>query len=305
LRLLLGHGPFIRPVLYQSLLALQTFLGVVAITFLVLGASVSERRRATADLEAAIAEQKRLHETAAEANRAKAEFMAVMSHELRTPLNAISGYADLLTMGLQGPLTEEQRQYVSRIQRNEEHLLTLIDEVLGFARIEAGQLSVVTEVVPVQQVIESIETLIETELRKKNLAFNTVACDGSLLVRADPDKLRQILLNLLMNAIKFTDSGGAISVGALPYHNGGPAEHDDGSMIRIWVRDTGIGIPAGQIERVLEPFFQVDRGTTRRYPGVGLGLSIARDLARAMNGDLHLESVPGQGTTAELTLPSG
>jgi len=281
-----GHGPFALPVLHDSLFALQTFMGVAAATFLVLGASIAERGRSEKRLRLA-------HETVTEANRAKSEFLAVMSHELRTPLNAISGYVELMSLETDAPGTETQRTYLSRIRSNQQHLLLLIEDVLSFAKVEAGQLTLSMQTVLMCDMLESLETVIEPELRRKELTFTRDACDPALSVRADLGKLRQILLNLLANAMKFTGAGGGVSVGAAR----------EGNRIRIWVRDTGIGIPPDQLERVFEPFFQVDRGMTRTYPGIGLGLSIARDFARAMGGELRLESETGKGSTASLELP--
>ncbi len=284
----LGHGPFVRPALHQSLIALQTFMGIAAGTFLVLGASISERRRAEAQMRHA-------HAHAAEANQAKAEFLAVMSHELRTPLNAISGYVDLMSLGVDGALTEKQRTSLARIQLNQEHLLSLIDDVLSFAKIEAGKLNIEIETILVHDVVETLEAIVRPELQRKDLAFSCEACDPELSVRADPEKLRQVLLNFLANAMKFTPSGGHIRVGAEP--------RDE--LVRIWVNDTGVGIPPDQIAHVFEPFFQVERGPTRRYAGIGLGLAIARDLARAMDGEVRLESAVGEGSTVSILLPSG
>ena len=284
----MGHGPFVRPALHQSLTLLQTFMGVAAATVLVLGASISERRRAEDEMRAARAR-------AEEANQAKAEFLAVMSHELRTPLNAISGYVDLLSLGVDGPITDKQRVALSRIQLNEQHLLSLIDDVLSFARIEAGKINLDIQSVLVHDAVATLEALIRPELEKKELAFSCDPGDNALSVRADPEKLRQILLNFLANAIKFTAQGGRIGVGA----------EDRGLFVRIWVSDSGIGIPSEQISHVFEPFFQVEQGPTRRYPGIGLGLAIARDLAHAMNGEVRLESSVGVGSTVSLLLPAG
>ncbi len=282
------HGPFVRPALHESLIALQTFMGIAAGTFLVLGASISERRRAEEEMRLA-------HARAAEANKAKADFLAVMSHELRTPLNAISGYVDLMSLGVEGPLTEKQRISLTRIQLNEQHLLSLIDDVLSFAKIEAGRLKMDIQAVLVRDVSTSLEPLIAPELQKRELTFSCDPFSDRLRVRADPEKLRQILLNFLANAIKFTGQGGRVRLGAEPR----------GEFVRIWVSDTGIGIPGDQIAHVFEPFFQVERGPTRRYPGIGLGLAIARDLARAMGGEVQLDSTFGEGSTFSLILPAG
>jgi signal transduction histidine kinase len=282
-----GHGPFARPVLHESLFVLQSFVGIAAATFLVLGASIAERRRVMESLRHA-------HATVAEANRAKAEFLAVVSHELRTPLNAILGYVELMSAEVEEPITDKQRTYLSRIRANQGRLLSLIDDVLSFAKVEAGRLSLSTQPLRVCDMLGALESLIEPELRRKELSFTCDLCDPSLMVRADPEKLQQILLNLAGNAVKFTARGGHVAVRA--------ARDDDKILIRV--SDTGIGIPPDQLERVFEPFFQVDRGLTRGYPGIGLGLAIARDFARTMGGDLRLESQVGKGSTASLELPA-
>jgi signal transduction histidine kinase len=283
-----GHGPFVHPVLHERLLALQTFMAIVATTFLVMGAIIAERRRAEEDARVA-------QRAADSANLVKSEFLAVMSHELRTPLNAIAGYTDLLVTETMGPVTEKQRDSLNRIQANQKHLLSLINDVLGFARVEAGQVLVEPEKLRVKDALTAVEPLIQPELQRKKFIFRRLPVEGTLLVLADPKKLQQILLNLLANAAKYTSDGGTITLGA----------ERSSANVRIWVQDTGIGIAEEQLQKVFEPFFQVDRGTKRRYPGVGLGLTIARDLARRMRGDIQLESKIGDGTTASLTLPAG
>jgi signal transduction histidine kinase len=281
----LGRGPFIQPTLHDSLLALQAFMGITAATFLVLGASISERKRS--------AEQLRLaRDVANAANRAKAEFLAVMSHELRTPLGAIAGYAELLSLGLSGPLTPKQVDAIARIRSNQQHLLALIDDVLSFARIEAGKTPMADDPVRVSEAVNSLEALVRPELRRKDLNYIWNESDPTLVVRADAVKLRQILLNVLGNAIKFTPPAGRIEVSALR----------TGNRISIRVSDTGIGIPADKLDRVFEPFFQVQTGTTREYPGVGLGLAISREFSRAMGGDIAVESVLGKGTVVTVEL---
>jgi signal transduction histidine kinase len=281
----LGRGPFIQPTIHESLLALQAFMGITAATFLVLGASVSERERYEENLRSA-------RDIANAANRAKAEFLAVMSHELRTPLNAIAGYADILSLGVPGPLTDMQNDAVSRIRSNQRHLLSLIDDVLSFAKIEAGNTAITCVPVLVCEALDSLEPLLRPDLVRHELTFVWNGCDPTLSVRADPVKLRQILLNVLGNAIKFTPSHGCIELSAL--------RHAD--KVSILVSDTGIGIPPDTIDRVFEPFFQVDSGTTREYPGVGLGLAISRDFARAMGGDITVESNLGKGSAVTIEL---
>ncbi len=283
----LGRGPFIEQTLHESLLGLQTFMGITAATFLVMGASVSERERYEQELRAA-------RDIATAANSAKAGFLAVMSHELRTPLNAIAGYADILSLGVDGPLTKKQNDAVARIRNNQQHLLSLIDDVLNFAKIEAGSTSITSEPVPVCELLDSLEPFLRPDLVRRQLTFVWNGCDRALAVQADPVRLRQILLNVLGNAIKFTPPHGRIELSALR----------NADKVSICVSDSGIGIPADKIGRVFEPFFQVQAGTTREYPGVGLGLAISRDFARAMAGDIEVESTPGKGSvvTIELSL---
>jgi signal transduction histidine kinase len=283
----LGRGPFIQPTLHASLLSLQTFMGITGATFLVLGASISEHERSREQLRAA-------RDVAREANRAKAEFLAVMSHELRTPLNAIAGYSELLSLGLSGPLNQKQSDAVARIRTNQQHLLALIDDVLSFARIEAGNTPIKPGPVSVCETLDSLEALVRPDLAREELTYIWNGCDASMVARADPIKLRQILLNVLGNAIKFTPPGGRIELSA----------GQSGHRISICVSDTGIGISAEKIDLVFDPFFQGQSGTTREYPGVGLGLSIARDFARAMGGDIHVQSAPNEGCTVTIELPA-
>ena len=227
------------------------------------------------------------------ANQAKSQFLATMSHELRTPLNAIGGYTELLEMGIRGPVTAEQLEDLHRIQRSQRHLLGLINDVLNFAKLEAGHVEFHLTPVPVHETLAEIESLVEPQLRARRLRYTYDACEPSLQVRADAEKTRQILLNLLSNAIKFTDAGGEISVSCDV-----PA-----ALVCIHVRDTGSGIGPDQLERVFEPFVQLERNLASNHDGTGLGLAISRDLARAMGGDLVAESTLGEGSVFTLMLP--
>jgi signal transduction histidine kinase len=283
----LGYGPFLRDELHGSLYALQYFTCIVAVTLLVLAATISERSRAE---EAA----RRAHLEAEEANRVKSEFLAVMSHELRTPLNAIGGYAELLTMGAHGPMSEVQLDSIQRIQRNQQHLHSLISDVLSFARMEAGKLDFDAATFAVNQALDDVEPLIQQEMRRKSISYVRHACTDDLRIVADREKLRQILLNFLTNAVKYSENGGTIAIAA---------ERTNGT-VTIWVKDSGIGIPQDQLARVFEPFFQVERGRTRRFSGIGLGLTIARDLARGMGGDVTIESESGRGTRVAVRVPA-
>ena len=227
------------------------------------------------------------------ANRAKSQFLAVMSHELRTPLNAIGGYAELLEMGIRGPVTDEQREDLMRIQASQRHLLGLINEVLNYAKLETGTVSYDIGDVVVREVLVAAESLVAPQVRVKGLTLGTVDCQPDLVARADSEKLRQILVNLLSNAVKFTDSGGRVEMSCMA----------DPAHVYIRVRDTGIGIPADKQHVIFDPFVQVRGDLARRHEGTGLGLAISRDLARAMGGDLTVESRLREGSTFTLVLP--
>ena len=227
------------------------------------------------------------------ANKAKTEFLAVMSHELRTPLNAIGGYSELLEMGLRGPVTPAQLEDLRKIRRSQRHLLGLINDIMNFARIETGHVSLSFDNVSVNETIAVLDALTEPQVASKGIHYEHGRCDPTLTVWADKEKTRQILINLVSNAIKFTPSGGSIRL---------DCEQVDGT-VRFHVTDTGRGIPKDKLEAIFEPFIQVNRQFTREQEGVGLGLSISRDLARMMNGDLTTESTEGVGSTFTLTLP--
>lgn len=281
-----GGGPFAQADLHENLFALQTFMGIVAGSFLVLSTAIAERRRALESATDALAAE-------AAANRAKSEFLAVMSHELRTPLNAISGYAQLLTMGVQGSLTDKQLEAVRSIERNQQHLAALVTDVLSFTRTEVGRLPMHSQRVRVADALDWVGPMIEPERERKRIQLDW-SFDSALTVRADPERLGQVLLNLVSNAIKYSEPGGRVEVMARLLD----------ADVCIEVRDWGVGIPADQLARVFEPFFQVERGHTRKYPGIGLGLTIARDLARAMLGNVTLKPNADRGITASLVLPS-
>jgi PAS domain S-box-containing protein len=230
---------------------------------------------------------------AEEANSAKSQFLATMSHELRTPLNAIAGYTQLLTLGVRGEITPEQREDLERIDRSQRHLLSLINDILNFAKIEAGHVAIESEPVDVDEILESLKEFVEPQLQEKRVTFGCSNESAGAMARGDSDKVRQILINLLSNSIKFTREGGSISV---------KCTADDRSL-RITVTDDGTGIPPDKLEAIFEPFVQVGRDFSSTHGGTGLGLSISRDLARRMNGDLDVESRLGQGSSFTLTLP--
>ncbi len=249
----------------------------------------SERQRTAAEVARAEAEA---------ANRAKADFLASMSHELRTPLNAIGGYVDLLDLGIHGPVTEAQRAALARAKTAQHHLLTLINDVLAFARVEAGHLDLVLRSLRACDLLAGVEPLVAPLAEAKGTALSVVDCDPTLRLMGDEERVRQILLNLVGNAIKFTQTGGWV---ALTCERAATRE---GARVDVRVRDNGPGIPLEKQESIFDPFVQVDRRLSNPREGVGLGLAISRDLARAMGGELSVESTPGEGSTFILRLPA-
>ncbi|HZE08913.1 MAG TPA: PAS domain-containing protein [Gemmatimonadaceae bacterium] len=239
------------------------------------------------------AELKRLTAEATEANHAKSAFLAAMSHELRTPLNAIGGYAQLIEMGVRGPVTEEQKVDLLKIQRSKNHLDSLVADVLNFAKLGSGKIEYRVKNVDVDRMFQSVIEMVTPQLAEKELRLKPPDVASRLCVRADEDKMRQILLNLLANSLKFTPPGGTISLAA----NG------SSQTVDVAVSDTGIGIPNDKLESIFEPFVQAKGALRSGDQGVGLGLAISRQLARAMGGDLKVASKVGEGSTFTLALP--
>ena len=228
--------------------------------------------------------------------RAKADFLAVMSHELRTPLNAIGGYAELLQLGVRGPVTPEQRGDIERIQAGQQQLLGVIDAVIAYTKLEAGILHFAVEDVPLDELLTGCCALVAHEIRQKKLELRRGGTVGALAVRGDGEKVQEVVLSLLTNAIKFTDPGGVITVSC---------REARGERIEITVADTGSGIASSDLECVFQPFVQVDGKRTRAQEGAGLGLAISRQMAQRMGGDLTVVSKVGTGSRFTLTLASG
>jgi signal transduction histidine kinase len=227
------------------------------------------------------------------ANRHKSEFVAHMSHELRTPLNSILGFSQLLETQDFGPLNDRQQRYVGNVVSSGAHLLSLINDVLDMTKVEAGQLDVNPETVVVRPLLAACLEELGPLATRKQLQL-VLRARGSLAVRADRRRLRQVILNLASNAIKFTPDGGVVTLNA----------ERDGSEICLSVRDTGVGIPTGERERVFEAFTQVRSGRTRSEEGTGLGLALSRRLVELMGGSLVLDSDPGRGATFSVRLPA-
>jgi signal transduction histidine kinase len=228
------------------------------------------------------------------ANRAKADFLASMSHELRTPLNAIGGYVQLVEMGIHGPVTPDQQAALTRVRSSQQHLLSLINDVLAFAKLEAGQIELQRDTFAADELFTSLETLLAPQAAAKNIRLLAECGTGAYLV-GDAERVRQILLNLAGNAVKFTPPGGEVVLRCVR----------KGERVEISVIDNGPGIPAEKHESIFDPFFQVDRRLSNPREGVGLGLAISQDLAAAMSGAITVDSEPGRGSTFTLSLPAG
>jgi signal transduction histidine kinase len=248
--------------------------------------------RDVTDFHRLLESERSAREDAEKANRAKMDFLAVMSHELRTPLNAIGGYTQLLELGIHGPVTESQRKALARIKSSEAHLLGLIEDVLNFAKIEAGRVTFDLKPIPVGDLVAEVDALVETQMRAKGITYERREAPAVEVV-VDPEKARQVLLNLLSNAVKFTPAGGEITVSF--------DTRDD--EVDIGITDTGTGIPLDKQEAIFEPFVQVQRAYNSTQTGTGLGLAISRDLARSMGGGLSVQSELDRGSTFVLTLP--
>ena len=251
--------------------------------------------QANEELQRISIEAQEARDAAQQANRAKSDFLATMSHELRTPLNAIGGYADIMQLGIYGDVNDKQKDALRRIMRSQQVLLSLINDVLNFAKLDAGQVQFRITDVPLASALAGVEPLIAPQLDAKRLAYRVERCPDDLVVRADQEKLQQIVLNLLSNAIKFTAAEGTITLDCAT----------TGDEVLISVRDSGVGIPAERLDAIFDPFVQVDRALNRPHEGVGLGLSISRDLAQGMGGALDVTSSVGVGSVFTLRLQRG
>jgi signal transduction histidine kinase len=248
--------------------------------------------RVAVEQAAVTVENARLYHETQVASKAKSDFIATMSHELRTPLNAILGYVDLLLAGVPEPLPLPAEAQVERVKVAARHLLQLIEEILLFSGLELNREQVRLEEVPLSEIIAESATVIEPLARARGLEFHTESSEDKVVLHTDRARVRQILVNLLGNAVKFTDEGEVLLC----------ARVQDARVI-FEVRDTGIGIPPEHLERIFEPFQQIEQGRGRREGGTGLGLSVSRRLAQLLGGDVTVESAPGQGSTFTLQLP--
>jgi PAS domain S-box-containing protein len=268
--------------------ALRDDRGVLA-GFAKVTRDLTERRAAQ---ERAIADARRIA-TAETASRVKSEFLATLSHELRTPLNAVGGYAELIALGVYGPVTRDQRDALQRIANGKRHLLRIINDLLNYSRIEAGRVECHLARFPVSEVIERSIQMVTPQAAAKAISVTAGPQTTDVIAWADAAKVDQIMLNLLSNAAKFTPAGGRVRI----------SSESSQECILIHVSDTGPGIPPDQIAAIFEPFVQLGRSLTSPQEGAGLGLAISRDLARAMGGDLSVVNGAPAGATFTLELP--
>jgi signal transduction histidine kinase len=276
-------------------LGLVTIAGVfVSALTQKLHTAAARAREAHVEAEMLRAKSELARREADKANLAKARFLTTMSHELRTPLNAITGYAELLALGVHGPLTPEQERAIGAIERSGRHLLSQINNILDFAKLEAGEVFYDVNDVRIGDALRDIEVMVQPQLEAKGLDYKACSIPPEWTVRADQQKVQQILLNLLSNAVKFTPDRGEVVLEC-------EARQD---AVTISIADSGRGIPPDKHEAIFQPFVQLE-GNEARALGTGLGLPISRELARGMHGDLSVESEVGAGSRFLLTLPRG
>ncbi|HKO25727.1 MAG TPA: PAS domain S-box protein, partial [Chloroflexota bacterium] len=277
-----------------SLSPLETAEGTLVISSI---RDISVRKQAEQALEQSNQDLERANTELARASRVKSEFLATMSHEIRTPMNGVIGMTGLL---LDTSLTPEQREYAETVRSSGEALLAIINDILDFSKIEAGRLTLEMTDCDVRSTVEEVVDLFATQARAKGLELASLVHQNvPSVLRGDPSRLRQVLTNLVANALKFTEQGDVVVRAALL------EETDQAVVVRFAVTDTGIGIAPEQQTHLFHPFSQADSSTTRKYGGTGLGLAISKRLVELMDGEIGVESAPGQGSTFWFTLPLG
>ncbi len=292
----------IGPILVLPLLAQGSLIGVLSvfrrIGQLAFDRDDEERLAAVADLAALALWKARLLEEAQSADAAKTSLLATLSHELRTPLAALEGYGELLEDEILGPLSPQQRDVLVRLRTVGRHLGALIEDILTYASLEADRLSIRVAALQVAELVDALLPYVEPMAREKGIGFRLELAEGLPVLRTDEHRLRQILLNLVQNAVKFTEQGEVL----LRVSHGSPLP-DGAASLRFAVRDTGVGIAASDLPRLFRPFSQLEDVRSRRHRGTGLGLYISRRLATLLGGRIEVVSRPGEGSQFTLVVP--
>lgn len=299
-----GSGPFARGSANETLLLLQAFMAVIAVTALALAVGVSERRRAeqaldqlNQTLERRIQDRTTILQTTVEQlqelDRLKSAFVGIVSHELRTPLTPIKTLVENLLDGVGGSLSEQQHHYLSRIQANADRLTRMLNELLDLSKIEAGKIELRPTVLSIQELIADVLDVLHPLAQQKSITMEVTSLDGIPKVHADRDKLYEVLANLVDNAIKFTPSGGRIEIGTKVLND---------RAIRVEVSDTGCGIPEEDLPKIFDKFYRV-HSLSSNHAGAGLGLAIAKGLIELHGGTIGVESTSGKGSHFYFTVP--
>jgi len=299
-----GSGPFARVNHHESLLLLQAFIAVIAVTALVLAVGVAERRRAEEELdELNRTLERRIQDRTStlqatveqlqEFNQLKTAFVGIVSHELRTPLTSIKTLSENLYEGVAGPLNEKQQYYASRIQLNTDRLTRMLNELLNLSKIEAGKMELRPTVLSLQELLTDLVEVFQPPAQRKSITMDIDSMEEMPKVCVDRDKLYEVLANLLENAIKFTPTGGQVHIGAQVL---------DDRHIKMNVSDTGCGISEEHLPKIFDKFYRVEPGSGP-VAGSGLGLAIAKGLVELHGGTIGVESALGKGTTFYFTLP--
>lgn len=255
---------------------------------------IKERLKKETVLESAFNTIEEQNKQILEVSRLKSEFLANMSHELRTPLNSIIGFTDLIHQGLTGPITPQQKEYLGDVLNSSRHLLTIISEILDLSKIEAGKMKFYPEDLNIKQLLEQVVESFSIQIAEKQMQVKMVIDPKLENIFLDPAKLKQVLYNLISNALKFTDNGGSIEIRIHP---------EGASHFRLEVKDNGIGIRAEDIKKLFSLFQQLDAGVTKKYPGTGLGLALVRGIVRSQGGKEGVNSEFGKGSTFYVVLP--
>ena len=292
----------IGPAIILPLIAHERLLGTLTVCRAAAGAPFDRvalgRVEAVADLAALALWNARLLEDAREGDAAKTNLLATLSHELRTPLTTLEGYGELLEDEILGPLAPSQREVITRLRTVSRHLGSLIEDILTYASLEADSVAPRDARVSADELVDTLHPFVEPLAREKGIEFHCAVQSGLPLLTTDEAKVRQILINLSQNAVKFTEQG-TVSVQVAP----GAPTAEGAPTVRFSVRDSGIGIASGDLQRLFRPFSQLDTGLSRRHGGTGLGLYISRRLATILGGRIEVVSRPGDGSTFTLVLP--